>query len=48
MQFSALAKHEEAASTSSSGAITGNILSYENGIGQRDVSSQWCDRLMVC
>ena len=30
MQFSALAKHEEAASRSSSGADTGIILSYEN------------------
>ena len=30
MQFYALAKHEEAASRSSSGADTGIILSYEN------------------
>ena len=32
MQFSALAKQEEAVSRSSSGADTGIILSYENDI----------------
>ena len=40
MQFSALAKHAEAASSSSSGADTGIISSFENDIWKRDVSSQ--------